>query len=431
MSGRIKMFRKGAGYSLKRELAICFMLVALFSVVFYSTLLVTFFDRGVDTAINFSMVLNARKFAHEYEKNPDVQPSSFLTDFYFDSLEQTRNKYGDLFAGTDLKPGEYAFFEPPDDDGSYYYVIYHLVLHDGRKLYVVSNFDSELSQPEDYADLADTEKQMFYAGMGYLFLILAGFGLYSWRLGGLTQKLSEWVSRLTVENLNEKRPGFVYREFELVADSMAGSLRQNAALVEREKAFLSHASHELRTPLAVMRVNVEYLKRLPLPALSHDVIERLDMSGEKMQLIIETLLWLNRKNAQDPALERFNLRQVVAGIMSDLDYLTHENDVEVTLKCDADIEIELPVMPFHIVLSNLIRNAFQYTQEGWIHCSADHRAVVIHNCDTGTETQQQAISFGFGLDLTQQVCKRLGWQLDIEENHGGMIARLVLPACLS
>jgi signal transduction histidine kinase len=79
------------------------------------------------------------------------------------------------------------------------------------------------------------------------------------------------------------------------------------------------------------------------------------------------------------------------------------------------------------VLNNLIRNAYQYTHEGWIRCQADAQCVVIENCDTGLDREQESISFGLGLELTQQICTKLGWQLQVSEREGGLIAWLTLP----
>ncbi|QMV16339.1 sensor histidine kinase [Vibrio spartinae] len=418
--------------SLNRSLTVYFMLIALLTVGIYTELLIRFFDRGIDTAAKYAVVLNARKYAQEYERNPKLgDTSSFVTSFYLDNLDRSIDRYGDFFIHLKLKPNEYAVFEPPEstEKPDYYYVVYRMILHDGRSLYVVSNFNSKLTQPEDYADLLKSEYLMVYIAIGYLIIAMIALGLYSRHIGSLISTLSSWVQGLTIRNLDHPRPRLRYKEFEQIADSLENTLYQNQSLMEREKRFLSHASHELRTPIAIIRSNMEYLQRLSLPESTVMPLERLDRASMNMQLTTETLLWINRKNGSAPKIERVNLKSVITELMVDMSYLIQGEDVSVEFKCDGELEMDLPVVPLTIVLNNLLRNAYQYTTEGWILCHLDDHSVTIHNCDTSIQNGQESISFGFGfgLELTKQVCDKLEWTLDIKQESAGIVARLIWP----
>ena len=89
--------------------------------------------------------------------------------------------------------------------------------------------------------------------------------------------------------------------------------------------------------------------------------------------------------------------------------------------------MELPETPIKIVVGNLIRNAFQYTHSGTIHIYFEENSIVIKNINTQELDLPFQDSFGLGQDLTEKICKKLGWHLEAEEIEGGLLARLHLP----
>lgn len=420
---------RAANRSLKKELTVYFTLAAVVTVISYSYLLISFFDRGSDSTIKISVAIAAKTFAKEYENNPDIAVQSLTTDYYLDTLDKSQSKYGDLLTNIQLKPGELDIVEPTeeDEDNYYFYAIYCHLLHDGRLLYVVSNLDSELLSHQDFKLIDDSEKLLIFTSVTYLLLAFLALWLYSSRMNKRTQRLSNWVNQLNTGNLEHKRPNFGYSEYQQIADCIERSLRQNVALMEREKRFLSHASHELRTPIAVIRANIDILERMTVAPEVATSLQRIDRSSTNMQLMVETLLWLNRKNGQQPQLSPLILHQSIHQMMQDLSYLINDENIRTELVCDKAITVSLPAVPFSIVLNNLIRNAYQYTHEGWIVCRANKGSVEIENYDVAVSQDNHDISFGLGLELTKQICEKLSWTLEIHEQQGGVLARLQLP----
>lgn len=417
-------------YSLKKELRFCFFLTTVLTALSFSYLLVSFFDRGIESAIKIAITLEAKNYAREYKNNRDIASSSFFTDYYFDNLGESKEKYGDVFSNIKIPPNEFELVDSDlivTEDGDFFYVIYHQILHDGKSLYVVSNFESKLLTNKDFSLIDNSDQLRVLIIVSYLMLALFAFWLYSIRISLRTQRLASWVEHLNAEKQTNNRPNFGYSEYELVADCMEKSLKQQAELTMREKRFLSHASHELRTPIAIIRANMDILDRVDTFDDTLIPLERIDRASNNMQLMAETLLWLNRKNSEKPRISEVNLRKIISSLMSDLEYLNSGENVQIELQCKAETNIILPTVPFCIVLNNLIRNAYQYTNRGWIYCHADEHLVTIENCDISVEHKTDLTSFGLGLELTQQICEKLGWELTINQREGGLIAKLRLP----
>ena len=82
-----------------------------------------------------------------------------------------------------------------------------------------------------------------------------------------------------------------------------------------------------------------------------------------MKHLTETLLWLSRDDVDSLTTSDVALDKLVVQLATDMQYLLKEKPVEVVLDTQP-CRIQLPEMVARIVLSNLIRNAFQYTWEG-------------------------------------------------------------------
>ncbi|SON48939.1 Sensor histidine kinase (fragment) [Vibrio tapetis subsp. tapetis] len=204
-------------------------------------------------------------------------------------------------------------------------------------------------------------------------------------------------------------------------------MKKNAKLIEREQRFLSHASHELRTPIAIIRANMEILERITLPENSLGPMGRIDRASTNMQQITETMLWLVRKSETPPNQCKVSLVVMLDNIIDELQYLIQGEDVSVSINYSHAPTLQLPETPFRIVVGNLIRNAFQYTHSGQITINFEFSVIEIKNVNTQELDAQFKDSFGLGHDLTEKICKKLNWNLEIMEIDDGFIAKLHLP----
>jgi signal transduction histidine kinase len=229
--------------------------------------------------------------------------------------------------------------------------------------------------------------------------------------------LGQWARSLSSENLSEPPPDFSYPELNELAELMKNSLSSVQESLDREHNFLRYASHELRTPIAVIRNNIELLHKIKenLNVEKNNrlekVVDRIDRAGMNMQYLTETLLWLSRTEMEALPGTEFELDRVLAELVEEMQYLLDRKAVDLDIETST-CSVCLPEFPVRIVLGNLIRNAFQHTWEGTITIRQQGNSVVIRNPQTSADTDQQDLGFGLGLQLTDQLTRKLGWHYE-------------------
>lgn len=418
--------------SVSNKLTTYYFGVALITVFVYTNLLIGYFDEGTDNATRIHLLTETRSFVNAYKQDKSVPlPSSYVTQFYFDVLPKIEANNRDMLDGLVIESGDFELVDTEEgEQDDITVIVYREDLDDGRVLYAISTYDLKFMLDDDVEWWQDELlKITLFIGAGYLFLILLALWYYSYKIGRKSKALVDWAEHISMSTLNDTRPDFRFDEFNRVAACLECSLKRNALLMKREKQFLSHASHELRTPIAVIRANMELLRRMVLPESTSSSLNRIERANNNMQLTTETLLWLGRKNEQAPTQKEMDLRLLIEQLVDDHRYLIQGEQVDVyfDVKLDNEGTLLLPKAPLMIVLNNLIRNAFQYTDSGWIRISFDGTIVKVENFDTNIVVDNNVVSFGLGLELTQKVCDRLNWQLTIDFSEGGVAAALKLP----
>ncbi|WP_020410205.1 sensor histidine kinase [Hahella ganghwensis] len=225
------------------------------------------------------------------------------------------------------------------------------------------------------------------------------------------ENLRHWARSLTPERLRQPAPDFRYSELNSLADLVRNSLLSVQQALEREHDFLRHASHELRTPIATVRSNIELLKKInPTPSEKEGkVIDRIERASSTMSHLTETLLWLSRDVDGPLPEEPVELNTLVEQISHDLAYLLQGKSVFVHTQTSPMV-IPLPRIAAQIMLANLIRNAFQHTQNGEVWIDQKGELVTIINRNQSAETDEtNELGFGLGLDLTRKLAERFDW----------------------
>lgn len=247
------------------------------------------------------------------------------------------------------------------------------------------------------------------------------------KIGNPVRQLAAWADGLTTDQIEKDVPDFQYRELNLVADRLNGAFGRISQTLEKEHRFLQHASHELRTPIAVASGNLELLEKLTGPQRRSEAetqaFDRLKYAMRDMQQLTETLLWLNRDSESLPPGQLIDLKALVNRLTENNTYLLSYKSVDVDV-VGQDAKINAPLTLCRIVLANLIRNAFQYTYEGRVLITVSGEGVTV--CNENSETQsndapgfKDEYGFGLGLDLVEQIAKRLGWSYEYEVRGNG------------
>ncbi|WP_119967618.1 sensor histidine kinase [Shewanella japonica] len=250
-----------------------------------------------------------------------------------------------------------------------------------------------------------------------LFLVLR-------KVANPVEQLKEWAKSLDKDKLTQPRPNFHYSELNTLADIVQSSLSSVQETLDREKRFLGYASHELRTPIAVSRTNAELLRKMitkQLPAEKQlAVLDRIERAGLTMTDLTETLLWLNRQEGKSLPTSDVAVGALVEAITAELHYLLQGKTVEVTLSTD-DTELTMSEGLYRIIITNLIRNAFQHTFNGKVVIEQlnDHLSITNYNLDPDDQNQGEDLGFGLGLELTEKLVNQYGWHYQVTEVEGG------------
>lgn len=181
-----------------------------------------------------------------------------------------------------------------------------------------------------------------------------------------------------------------------------------AELVQRERSFNRYASHELRTPLMVLLGAVNILE------LSDDVKvvsaqrERIKKATLEMTEFVDTLLSLSRKETEQEANQpRLITENEVTNIVNSHTHLLEGKKVKWQISVEADIWFAIPESAFHILLGNLIKNAFAYTTNGLVTVALTQTGIQLKDTGKGLQNENQQIEgYGLGLLLVRDICHK-------------------------
>lgn len=136
--------------------------------------------------------------------------------------------------------------------------------------------------------------------------------------------------------------------------------------------------------------------------------------------LTETLLWLNRQEGKSLPTYEVAVGELIRQIESELHYLLQGKMVKVSLITD-DTKLTLSRGLYRIVVTNLIRNAFQHTFNGEVVIEQFQQELSITNQNTDADDKltDDELGFGLGLELTEKLVKQYGWQYRVTEVKGG------------
>lgn len=240
------------------------------------------------------------------------------------------------------------------------------------------------------------------------------------RLAKPVESLQSWASQLTIEQLEQPVPSFKFKELNSLAELIKDNIASKAEAIKREQKFLSYASHELRTPIAVLRTNATLLEKVnPTPSdKERKIRDRISRASLTMKSMTETLLWLSKDNTLDMPITEVDMSELLAEAVQALGYLLNGKDVAVTLNSDNSL-IQVAKTPCLILLNNLVRNAFQHTQQGEVSIVHSQNQVMIQNIEALSANDKlndgENLGFGLGMQLVEKLTKQFGWQMDSQQ----------------
>ncbi len=254
---------------------------------------------------------------------------------------------------------------------------------------------------------------------GSTLAILAMALLLAWWLANSTAKpltqLANLLARMQPDQLPSTLPNTLRKdEVGVLTAGLNDLVQRIQAFIVREQEFTKDASHELRTPLSVIRCTAEQLialANLPAPAMAQ--LKLIQTSSMQLQQTVMSLLSLARESSElvaEPVLVLPVLEHIILEQSAWLD----KKAMQLKIDIEPMFRLLLPESVLHIVLANLIGNAFQhgeaksvvniYTKAGrlWI---LNQHAVAL----------EPSIGFGLGLSIVRRLAKRFA--IDVVITH--------------
>lgn len=356
-----------------------------------------------------------------YNRLDDV-PTKFINAFDWQSFEN--DEVYEKYIGKENQYGEYL------------YAASHYVKSNSTHLYVVSQYDEavylDLFVENPPESIQQFNAVFIIAGL-LLLLIFIATRILIHRLTNPILVLAKWSETLDLSQA-ESLTQFRYAEINKLATTLINSVRQKQQAIEREEFFLRAASHELRTPISTISASVELLARLSdsLTKGGQRAIGRINRSTTTMQNLVTTLLWMSRTERSDIESNHINLVTLVEEILENHHYLVDGKDITITITKEQPIETDpLPTVLIEIIVTNLIRNAFQHTTKGNITITLSINLIQITNSLEPEETAlppshsiapNQQTSFGIGLMLVERICTQHNWRFHHQQRENHYIA---------
>lgn len=229
--------------------------------------------------------------------------------------------------------------------------------------------------------------------------------------------------------------------------------KEAAEIANKAKSdFLSHMSHDLRTPLNSLLGYVQILERKEdFPAKYLNEIKIIGQSSEYLLSLINDLLDLTKieSNKLELMLHTFNAREFISPIVEMFSNQSKKKELQFIYKIEDDLPIGLYGDENRIrrILSNLLENAFKYTEQGSIAFTVSYKDNVIvfkikdSGCGINKENLQAIFEpfnqfsrkvdndgVGLGLYITQYLVELMQGTLSIKSQlNKGTTCLLTLP----
>ncbi|GHB59146.1 two-component sensor histidine kinase [Psychrosphaera saromensis] len=434
--------------SIKYQLNKHLLFSMLFLVVVFSILIYQIFNISSQATTHRNLMTMSKNFAQQVQRDPKFKLPHRGSYAAFVGLNNIPPLYFDLFELQQLTPFKMLVKEDERvlgqaDRTSKYFAFAHPIMDSEQLLYLFYSEDEKTK-----SELAKNNTAIF--NMPYMNVPLSIFGIVILALI-LFYVVSRQIISLVVKPLDDlaemaslvddhdaasfditNNPS----EVGLVAKKLQKSMERIDKFYLREKQFIQNASHELRTPIALVSSALDIIDLRIKQGKNEfdDQYLNIRRANNNMTELSDGLLLLSRENTEDLLNEEVNLKQEITLLVHEHDYLLQGKNVELSLSEDGHNAILLPKILCRILLSNLIRNAFEHCVEGSVFIQIQDACVTVTNSkppmivnsrvnvntNTGNNTAKdidKIQGFGIGLEIVQQICQLQNWHFQLSDER--------------
>lgn len=269
---------------------------------------------------------------------------------------------------------------------------------------------------------------------GILIIALLASLVGFWLAGQLIAPVSALAMR--VQALNPEAiqsplaEDFPQDELNVLADAFDHYRSRLRDFIERERAFAADVSHELRTPLSIIQGVLEIeLENTGLTLRQHQRLLRAHRAAQNMAEMTTALLVLAREQPLGVATPTV-VADVIQEAVDRHRHLLDHKPTAVHLRLDPAVKLNADRALILIVVSNLVRNAFQYTDQGQVAIDLGSHHLRVKDTGQGIDADDLMRIFqrhhkgsnsrgeGIGLSLTKRICDRYGWHIIVSSCNG-------------
>jgi len=212
-------------------------------------------------------------------------------------------------------------------------------------------------------------------------------------------------------------------------------------MLQREQEFTANISHELRTPITAILTSCELLDAEPgLSDIVRLRIGRIESATTRMGEQLQALLFLAREQALGVT-EAVAIAECVRDAAEPLYPEIHQKKLDFQMNVAPNAILKLNRQALHTALTNLLRNAVQYTKKGFIRVEFSDRSLSITDSGIGIEPafvpllyerffrgSTQGEGLGIGLPIVKRICNHYGWRIEVKSKPGiGSTFLIIFP----
>lgn len=279
-------------------------------------------------------------------------------------------------------------------------------------------------------------------------------GVMAWLHANLVRPVRDLAERM--QSIDPRDTGariptnYKREEIQIIAQASNAHLERVEKFIERERSLLDQASHEFRTPIAVIAGAVDVLKQISLPDTSKPALTRIENAVEDLSETMVALLYLARESAGAEQTDVTVLHELLPRLIQDHEHLLGNKSLSLQSGFIEPTFIAAPESMVRIAVSNLIRNAIENTDAGFIELSLHNAIISVADSGSGFNPAEAARRYrdslrqaapirgqGLGLFLIGRICDRFSWKLEIHSSssdgintHAGTRATLDVTASI-
>ncbi|CAA9198098.1 Sensor histidine kinase RcsC [Flavobacterium collinsii] len=226
-------------------------------------------------------------------------------------------------------------------------------------------------------------------------------------------------------------------------------------LLKSREQLISTVSHDLKTPLSTIVGYSELLGNSDVNTKQSYFIKNIKNSSEYITQLVQDLLDFSQIEAGKITIEKvpFLLPEIIDEVAKSIQTVYKQKNIDLIINIDDKLNSRIVGDPFRLkqILSNIIGNAYKFTEEGFIKISVyvtennDFFIVSIQDSGIGIEKGNQKLVFeefaqaneniekkyggtGLGLSICQKIISILGGTLNLESTFGkGSTFQIQLP----